>query len=35
MMELANMGYDVNTSVYTVEEAKKELLRALGGDVVC
>ncbi|MBQ8404964.1 MAG: energy-coupling factor transporter ATPase [Clostridia bacterium] len=35
MMELANMGYDVNTSVYTIEEAKKELLRVLGGEVKC
>jgi energy-coupling factor transport system ATP-binding protein len=35
MIELSNMGYDVNTAVYTVEEAKKELLRVLGGDIKC
>ena len=28
--ELAAKGYDVNTSVYTVEAAKQELLRVLG-----
>ena len=32
MTELARMGYDVNTSVYTVEDAKLELLRVLGGE---
>ncbi len=35
MLELAKKGYDVNTSVYTVEEAKKELLRVLGGEKKC
>ena len=35
MRELAAKGYDVNTSVYTVEEAKKELLRVLGGEKKC
>ena len=35
MRELAAKGYDVNTSVYTVEAAKKELLRVLGGEVKC
>ena len=35
MMELNNRGYNVNTSVYTVEEAKKELLRVLGGEIKC
>ena len=35
MMELAAKGYDLNTSVYTVEAAKKELLRVLGGEGKC
>jgi energy-coupling factor transport system ATP-binding protein len=35
MRELAAKGYDVNTSVYTVEAAKKELLRVLGGEAKC
>ncbi len=35
MLELASKGYDVNTSVYTVEDAKKELIRVLGGEVKC
>ena len=35
MMELAAKGYDVNTSVYTVEAAKQELLRVLGGEGKC
>lgn len=35
MRELAAKGYDVNTSVYTVEAAKKELLRVLGGEKKC
>lgn len=35
MTELAKKGYDVNTSVYTVEEAKRELLRVLGGEKKC
>ncbi len=35
MRELAAKGYNVNTSVYTVEEAKKELLRVLGGEAKC
>ncbi len=35
MTELAKKGYDVNTSVYTVEDAKKELLRVLGGEKKC
>jgi energy-coupling factor transport system ATP-binding protein len=35
MRELAAKGYDVNTSVYTVEAAKKELLRVLGGEEKC
>ncbi len=35
MIALANKGYKVNTSVYTVEAAKKELLRVLGGEVKC
>ncbi len=32
MLELERMGYAVNTSVYTVEDAKRELLRMLGGE---
>ena len=35
MIELAAKGYDVNTSVYTVEAAKQELLRVLGGETKC
>ena len=35
MRELAAKGYDVNTSVYTVEAAKQELLRVLGGEAKC
>ena len=35
MTELSRMGYDVNTSVYTVEDAKRELMRVLGGDKKC
>jgi energy-coupling factor transport system ATP-binding protein len=35
MRELAAKGYDVNTSVYTVEAAKKELLSVLGGEEKC
>jgi energy-coupling factor transport system ATP-binding protein len=35
MIELAAKGYDVNTSVYTVEAAKQELLRVLGGEAKC
>ncbi len=35
MTELAHIGYDVNTSVYTVEDAKRELLRVLGGEKKC
>ncbi len=35
MTELARMGYDVNTSVYTVEDAKHELMRVLGGEKKC
>jgi energy-coupling factor transport system ATP-binding protein len=35
MIELAAKGYDVNTSVYTVEAAKHELLRVLGGEAKC
>ncbi len=35
MLELASKGYDVNTSIYTVEDAKKELIRVLGGEVKC
>ncbi len=30
--KLAEMGYDVDTSVYTVDGAEKEILRLLGGD---
>jgi len=35
MTELSRMGYDVNTSVYTVEDAKRELMRVLGGEKKC
>ena len=35
MHQLAAKGYDVNTSVYTVEAAKQELLRVLGGEAKC
>ena len=35
MRELAAKGYDVNTSIYTVEAAKAELLRVLGGEKKC
>ena len=33
MKRLREMGCDVSTSVYTVDDAKAEILRALGGDV--
>lgn len=32
MQKLAEMGYNVDTSVYTVDGAEKEILRLLGGD---
>lgn len=32
MHKLAEMGFDVDTSVYTVDGAEKELLRLMGGD---
>jgi energy-coupling factor transport system ATP-binding protein len=35
MLALAAKGYDVNTSVYTVEAAKKEIIRVLGGEDKC
>ncbi|MGN1095434.1 MAG: energy-coupling factor transporter ATPase [Eubacteriales bacterium] len=35
MIELSHRGFDVNTAVYTVEDAKKELLSILGGDKKC
>ena len=34
-LAFAAKGYNVNTSVYTVEAAKKELLRVLGGEKKC
>ncbi len=35
LIELSRLGYPVNTSLYTVADAKKEILRLFGGDKVC
>lgn len=32
MMMLSDMGYDVSTSIYTVDDAKAEILRLIGGE---
>ena len=35
LMELKKLGFDVSTSVYTVDDAEKEIERLLGGDGKC
>lgn len=35
LKELSSMGYNVNSSLYTVEAAKDEILRLFGGDKSC
>lgn len=35
LMELKKLGFDVSTSVYTVEDAEKEIERLLGGGEKC
>ena len=35
MLELHRRGYDVRTDIYTVEQAKAEVERLIGGDAVC
>ena len=35
LCELKNMGYDVDTSAYTVKDAEAEILRLFGGEKKC
>ena len=33
--ELKNRGFDINTNIYTVEQAKQEILSKLKGTKIC